>query len=42
MAGEAIEVKCEESDEDLEVDGIKGERLRLPKDNEFVRKVQGS
>ena len=40
MAGEAVEVKQEESDEESDVEGIKGARLRLPKDNEFVRKLR--
>ena len=40
MAGEDVEVKHEESDEESDVEGIRGERLRLPKDNEFVMKLR--
>ena len=40
MAGESEEVKEESSDEEIEVEGVPGERLRLPKENEFVRKLR--
>ena len=40
MAGESEEIKEESSDEEPEVEGVPGERLRLPKENEFVRKLR--
>ena len=40
MAGESDVVKEEVSEEESEVEGIPGERLRLPKENEFVRKLR--
>ena len=40
MAGESEEIKEESSDEEPEVEGVPGDRLRLPKENEFVRKLR--